>query len=80
MTALLLSKRGSITLPPEMRRQLGLHISDRPMMLAEIREGGLFLQPASAVPVRDIPLNQMKQWIEEDEKDAEAFWDKMKEV
>ena len=46
------------------------------MMLAELRDGGVFLQPAEAVPVRDIPITTMKQWIEDDERDAKRFWDK----
>lgn len=74
MTALLLSKRGTITLPSEMRRKLGLHASAHPMLLAKIQDGGIFLQMASALPVRDIPLHQIEQWIAEDEQDAELFW------
>jgi hypothetical protein len=46
------------------------------MVLAELREGGVFLQPAEAMPVRDIPLAKMKAWIEEDERDAGRFWEK----
>ena len=65
-----------MTLPPEIRKSLGLDVSAHPMMLAELRDGGVFLQPAEAVPVRDIPLATMKQWIEEDERDASRFWDK----
>ena len=65
-----------MTLPPEIRKSLGLDASAHPMMLAELRDGGVFLQPAEAVPVRDIPLTTMKQWIEEDERDASRFWDK----
>lgn len=49
-------------------------MAEHPMMLAEIRDGGLFLQPAEALPVRDIPLETMKAWIAEDERDAEGFW------
>jgi bifunctional DNA-binding transcriptional regulator/antitoxin component of YhaV-PrlF toxin-antitoxin module len=74
MTALPVSKRWTVTLPPEMREALGLGSSDHPMMLAELRDGGLFLQPAEALPVRDIPLETMKVWIAEDERDAEGFW------
>lgn len=74
MTALPISKRGTVTLPPEMREALGLHLADHPMMLAELRNGGLFLQPAEALPVRDIPLETMNAWIAEDERDAEGFW------
>ena len=65
-----------MTLPSEIRKSLGLDVSAHPMMLAELRDGGVFLQPAEAVPVRDIPLTTMKQWIEEDERDASRFWDK----
>ncbi len=46
------------------------------MMLAELRDGGVFLQPAAALPVRDIPLEQMQKWIAEDEEGAEVFWNK----
>ena len=44
------------------------------MMLVELRNGGVFLQPAEAMPVRDIPLETLKKWIAEDERDAEGFW------
>jgi bifunctional DNA-binding transcriptional regulator/antitoxin component of YhaV-PrlF toxin-antitoxin module len=74
MTALQVSKRGTVTLPPEIRQALGLNLAEHPMMLAELRNGGLFLQPAEALPVRDIPLETMQAWIAEDERDAEGFW------
>ena len=74
MTAIAVSKRGTITLPPEIRRALGLASADHPMMLAELRDGGVFLQPAAAMPVRDLPAETIRQWIAEDEAGAEAFW------
>jgi bifunctional DNA-binding transcriptional regulator/antitoxin component of YhaV-PrlF toxin-antitoxin module len=76
MTAIAVSKRGTITLPPDIRKRLGLDVSAHPMVLAEIRDGGVFLQPAEAMPVRDIPLATMKAWIDEDERDAGRFWEK----
>jgi bifunctional DNA-binding transcriptional regulator/antitoxin component of YhaV-PrlF toxin-antitoxin module len=76
MTAIPVSKRGAITLPPEVRRALGLDAAENPMMLLELRNGGVFLQPAEAMPVRDIPLETLQQWIAEDERDAEGFWEK----
>lgn len=76
MTAITISKRGTITLPPEFRKALGLLTAEHPMMLAELRDGGVFLQPASATPVRDIPLEQLQKWVAEDEEHAEAFWEK----
>jgi bifunctional DNA-binding transcriptional regulator/antitoxin component of YhaV-PrlF toxin-antitoxin module len=76
MIAIPVSKRGTITLPPEMRRSLGLDVAEHPMMLVELRDGGVFLQPAEAMPVRDIPEEALRQWIAEDEQDADSFWRK----
>jgi bifunctional DNA-binding transcriptional regulator/antitoxin component of YhaV-PrlF toxin-antitoxin module len=76
MTSIPVSKRGTITLPLEMRRKLGLDAAEHPMMLVELRDGGIFLQPAEALPVRDIPEETLRGWIADDEKDAESFWRK----
>ncbi len=75
MTAIPVSKRGAITLPPEIRRALGLDAAENPMMLIELRNGGVFLQPAEAMPVRDIPKETLQQWTAEDERDASQFWE-----
>ena len=74
MTVIPVSKRGTVTLPPKIREALGLNLAAHPMMLAEVRDGGLFLQPAEAVPVRDIPLETLEAWVADDERDAERFW------
>lgn len=73
MTTLLLSKRGSLTLPPEMRRKMGLDKTRNPMVLVEERDGGLFLQPAMALPMRDLPKAQIKAWIARDEAEMKAL-------
>lgn len=73
MTTLTLSKRGSLTLPPELRRKMGLDKLRNPLVLVEEREGGLFLQPAVALPVRDLPKAQIEAWITRDEADMKAF-------
>ena len=73
MTAIPVSKRGTITLPPDMRRMLGIDTAEHPMMLVELKDGGVFLQPAAALPVRDIPAATLLGWIAEDEKDADQF-------
>jgi bifunctional DNA-binding transcriptional regulator/antitoxin component of YhaV-PrlF toxin-antitoxin module len=67
------SKRGTVTLPPEMRRKLGLEKLSNPMLLAEEKDGKLILEPALAVPVRDIPKKTIRGWIEEDEKAMQTF-------
>lgn len=73
MTTLALSKRGSLTLPPVLRRKMGLDKLANPMLIVEERDGGLFLQPAVALPVRDIPKTAIKAWIARDEADMAAF-------
>lgn len=73
MTTLALSKRGSLTLPPELRRKMGLDKLRNPMVLVEERDGGLFLQPAVALPVRDLPKTRIKAWLARDEAEMKAF-------
>jgi len=73
MTTIALSKRGSLTLPPELRRKMGLDKLRNPLVIVEEREGGLFLHPAAAMPMRDIPKAQIKAWIARDEADMKAF-------
>jgi bifunctional DNA-binding transcriptional regulator/antitoxin component of YhaV-PrlF toxin-antitoxin module len=73
MTTLPLSKRGSLTLPPALRRKMGLDKLRNPILLVEERDGGLFLHPAMALPVRDLPKAQIKAWIARDEAEMKAF-------
>jgi hypothetical protein len=72
-TTLPLSKRGSLTLPPSLRRKMGLDKLRNPMLLVEEREGGLFLHPAVALPMRDLPKAQLKAWIARDEAEMRTF-------
>ena len=46
---------------------------DSPLLLVEERDGGIFLQPATAVRVRDIPVEAMRKWIEDDEAELAAI-------
>ena len=43
------------------------------MLIVEEREGGLFLHPATAVPMRDIPKAQIKAWLARDEAEMKSF-------
>jgi bifunctional DNA-binding transcriptional regulator/antitoxin component of YhaV-PrlF toxin-antitoxin module len=72
-TTLPVSKRGALTLPPDLRRKLGLDRLSSPMVIVEEREGGLFLQPAAAVPMRDIPKETIARWIARDEAEMRQF-------
>jgi len=67
MTTLALSKRGSVTLPPAIRRRLGLDRLENPLLIVEERDGGVFLHPATAMLVRDIPAETIQAWIKDDE-------------
>ena len=42
-------------------------------MIVEERDGGLFLQAAAAVPVRDIPREKLARWISRDEAEMATF-------
>ena len=72
-TTIPLTKRGSLTLPPSLRRKMGLDKLRNPMVVVEERDGGLFLQTAVAVAVRDLPKGTIEQWIARDEADMAAF-------
>jgi len=43
------------------------------MLLVEERDGGLFLQPAVALPVRDLPKSQIQNWILRDEAEMKTY-------
>lgn len=68
-----ISKRGTFTIPPEIRKRLGVDQLENPMLLVEERDGKLYLEPAAAVPVRDIPKATLRGWIRQDEADMAAF-------
>lgn len=68
-----ISKRGTVTIPPEIRKRLGMDRLENPMLLVEERDGKLYLEPAAAIPVRDIPKSKLQSWIKEDEKEMTAF-------
>ena len=67
MTTLTMTKRGAITIPPDIRRRLGLDRLKNPLLIAEEKDGGIFIQPAVATPLRDIPAKTIKSWMREDE-------------
>lgn len=73
MTALPISKRGTLTLPPKLRTKLGLNYVENPMVLVEEREGGIFLQPATPIPIRIFSKQRMLNWIKEDETAMKSF-------
>jgi bifunctional DNA-binding transcriptional regulator/antitoxin component of YhaV-PrlF toxin-antitoxin module len=73
MEAITISKRGTLTLPPRLRRQLGLDKLPNPVLLVEERDGGIFLRASTAVPVRDLPRETVEAWIDDDEAELEKL-------
>jgi bifunctional DNA-binding transcriptional regulator/antitoxin component of YhaV-PrlF toxin-antitoxin module len=73
MTTLTMTKRGGVTLPPDLRRRLGLDRLKNPLLIAEERDGGVFLQAATALPVRNLSRQQVQDWIKEDETGMAKF-------
>ena len=68
-----ISKRGTITLPPAMRRKLALDKIKNPMMIVEEKDGRIIMEPASTVPLRDLPKETIDAWISEDEAAMREF-------
>lgn len=73
MKVLPVSKRGTITLPPTMRKKMGLDRMENPLMIVKEEGGRLIMEPAAAMPVRDLPESVIRGWIEEDEADGETL-------
>ena len=68
-----ISKRGTVTLPPALRRKFGFGSGGNPLILIEVQKGEIVLQPASAVTVRDIPTEVIAGWITGDEAGMREF-------
>lgn len=73
MVTLQITKRGSVTIPPDLRKRLGLDHIKNPLVVVEERDGGLFLQPAAAVPIRSFPRTTIDGWIRADEAEMAAL-------
>ena len=73
MTTITMTKRGSVTIPPNFRRRLGVSRLPNPLFIVEERDGGLFLQPATAIPLRELSRGQLQEWIKEDEAGLTAL-------
>jgi bifunctional DNA-binding transcriptional regulator/antitoxin component of YhaV-PrlF toxin-antitoxin module len=72
-TVVPISKRGTVTLPPALRRKFGFDQMENPLVIIEERDGEMILRPAAAVPVRDLPKELIEQWIAEDEAGMAEF-------
>lgn len=72
-TVVPISKRGTVTLPPALRRKFGFDNMENPLVIIEERNGELILRPAAAVAVRDLPKSVIEGWIAGDEAGMREF-------
>ena len=72
------SKRGTLTLQPELRLKLKLNRLASPMVVMEEKDGVVIMQSAVAMPIRDIPKDSIERWILNDEADFKAVKKKKK--
>lgn len=72
-TVIPISKRGTMTLPPALRRKFGFDRMENPLVIVEEHDGALILRPAAAVAVRDLPESVIEGWIAEDEAGMAEF-------
>ncbi len=68
------SKRGTVTLPPEIRKRFNISGENaNPMVILEERDGELILSPATAIPIRDLAPERISSWIAEDVAEMDEF-------
>jgi len=52
---------------------MGIDQLENPMVLINESEGKFIMEPATAIPVRDIPLAKLQQWIKQDDEEMAAY-------
>ncbi len=64
METIIVGERGQITIPKEIRKQLGM-LPKSPVAI-EVRDGGLFIRPALTVPLRTFSDEEVEKMVSED--------------
>lgn len=65
-TTIQINERGTLTLPKELRKRLGLEKGG--VIIAEISDNGIILKPAVAFPIEMYTDSRIKEFEKEDEK------------
>ncbi len=81
-TNLIVSSRGQLTLPAELRKKYG--INEGSVLVAEDRNGEIVLKPAAVMEIEYYSDKQTKEWLAADsfqsEREREALRTKLKKV
>lgn len=67
---LTISKRGQITLPAELRKEMGFKPGST--VIAEIRDNELVLRPATVLEIEIYSDKDIERWNEEDQLDEQT--------
>lgn len=65
-TTIQINARGTLTLPKELRKRLGLEKGG--VIIAEVSEDGIILKPAVAFPIEMYNDSRIKEFDKEDER------------
>jgi len=65
-TTIQINKRGTLTLPKELRKRLGLEKGG--VIIAETSDDGIILKPAVAFPIEMYTDSRIKEFEKDDEK------------
>lgn len=65
-TTIQINERGTLTLPKELRKRLGLEKGG--VIIAEVSDNGIILKPAVAFPIEMYTDSRIKEFEKEDEK------------
>ncbi|MGA1841763.1 MAG: AbrB/MazE/SpoVT family DNA-binding domain-containing protein [bacterium] len=65
-TTIQINERGTLTLPKELRKRLGLEKGG--VIIAEVSDDGIILKPAVAFPIEMYTNSRIKEFEEEDKK------------
>ena len=76
-TTIQINKRGTLTLPKELRKRLGLEKGG--VIIAEVSDNGIILKPAVAFPIEMYTDSRIKEFEKEDEKLMEHLKKRSKE-
>ncbi len=71
-------KRGTVVIPARLRKRFG--IEEGSLVIAEERDGGIFIQPAVALPVEVYSPERIAEFLLSNAVGADGYAEALKEV